>query len=105
MSEVHEGMVKKGGQNAPSPTTNRPAPPQGSGGITSAELAELRRKAAAYDAGVQAWRLWRANDGKFCNDVFYSRGHAEDVAARISIMCGKHQVVPVRIVEAVGVEA
>lgn len=30
---VHEGMVKKGGQNATEPTTSRPAPPRGSNGL------------------------------------------------------------------------
>lgn len=32
MREIHEGYVKKGGQNPPRPSTRRPPPPTGSGG-------------------------------------------------------------------------
>lgn len=54
---VHEGMIKKGGQNPPVPTTHRPAPPKGSKGTShgadGTQASGLTRDANDLDGNLQ----------------------------------------------------
>jgi hypothetical protein len=61
---VEEGRIKKGGQNPPTPTIRRPAPPMGSGG--NRELIELRRKAAILDRAIEDIN-WMLNNQRLLN--------------------------------------
>jgi hypothetical protein len=55
MSEpVEEGMIKKGGQNPPVPTTGRPPAPQGSGGRRVADDVQFEGDSIAK-CGYPGW--------------------------------------------------
>lgn len=55
---VKEGMIKKGGQNPPVPTTWRPPAPQGSGGRRVADDVRFEGD-SILPTGLELWDLWR----------------------------------------------